>query len=398
MLTSDLTLSWQRGQRIGPRYLNVEDATYLQAAEELISLVQGHLGQRRAELDQALNEYVGVGTDYKILRGLIKLLLDRCLFETSCPKDPVEIRQALFLKARQHHPVIESTGLRQQVIVETAQELGCRPEAVIEGLYADLPEKQKLVGFAQLSARQLLEEYNLAQAQALLYRCVEMRLWVEPQQPAGYRQLFEAIKYYRLIHSIKGNSTKGYEIILTGPVSMFHRSQRYGVQMAVFLPALLECEGWRMRAEIETKRGRRFFELSSNQRQLRLLHSIKMASDDSLVERLLASWMKLSSAWSLEPCREVIDLGESAFVPDLVASHPKGEKVYLELLGFWTPRYLSQRLKEFEQSGFEDYLLVASEELRGSRERAGKLPSKVVIYKAAPDARAIQAALETKLN
>jgi hypothetical protein len=29
-------------------------------------------------LQQALDEYIGVGTDYKILRGLIKLLLDRC--------------------------------------------------------------------------------------------------------------------------------------------------------------------------------------------------------------------------------------------------------------------------------------------------------------------------------
>ena len=81
-----------------------------------------------------------------------------------------------------------------------------------------------------------------------------MRLWVEPQAPEGFRELFGAIKAYRLIHTVKGNSREGYEVRLDGPVSIFHRSQKYGIQMAVFLPALLLCKGWRMRAEIQAQR------------------------------------------------------------------------------------------------------------------------------------------------
>ena len=72
MLTSDLALSWQRGHHTGPRYINAEDANYLRVAEDLSQIVREHRGGRRAELEQALDDYIGVGTDYKILRGLIK--------------------------------------------------------------------------------------------------------------------------------------------------------------------------------------------------------------------------------------------------------------------------------------------------------------------------------------
>ena len=98
MLTADLAQSWQRGRLTGPRYIDPQDPDYLRDAKELISLFKAHEGRSRSHLEEALEDYVGLGTDYRILRGLIKLLLDRCAFETASPKDPVEIRRALFLK------------------------------------------------------------------------------------------------------------------------------------------------------------------------------------------------------------------------------------------------------------------------------------------------------------
>ena len=71
MLTADLAQSWQRGGRTGPRYIETEDADYLRDAAELIKLFIEHEGRARQELDAALEAYVGLGTDYKILRGLI---------------------------------------------------------------------------------------------------------------------------------------------------------------------------------------------------------------------------------------------------------------------------------------------------------------------------------------
>jgi len=392
MLTADLAMSWQRGRRTGPRYVEPDDAEFLQSAKDLIAIVNEHRGRRRAELDRALEEYVGVMTDYKIMRGLIKLMMDRCAFETASAIEPSEIRRALFFKARSCHPVSASEATRRQVIAETASEVGCAAEELIEYLYADLPDNQRLADFEEIGAVELLDRYNLAQAQALLYRSIEMRLQVEPQEPASLRRLFDAIKAYRLIHRIRGSPATGYDIRLSGPVSIFHRSQKYGVQMAVFLPALLLCKGWRMQAEIEVKKGgSASFELNSDQTRLRS-HYVTGDYDNPLVAKLLSGWSGAGDGWGMEACREVIDLGESAFIPDLAIRRPGGGKVYVEILGFWTPRYLSERLNEFERGGFTSFILAASEELMGSRDTMSKLPSNVILYKSSLNAEALRRA------
>jgi predicted nuclease of restriction endonuclease-like RecB superfamily len=394
LLTSDLAISRRRGKRIEPHYLAPTDKNYLQTASDLIAIVSQSLGLRRAELDEALQDYVGTGTDYKILRGLIKLLMDRCVFETSMAADPGEIRQKLFTKARTIHP-ISSTELRGQVIAEVATDLNTSADELIEHLYADLPANQRLMDFDEPTGDELIDTYNLAQAQALLYRSVEMRLWVEPQDATSYRQLFEAIKAHRLIHSISGSAARGYDIKLTGPVAMFHRSQKYGIQMAVFLPALLLCKGWRMRAEIDSKfGGENFYELTSDDRRLRSNHLNAPTFENQLAEKLKVSWQKTASDWQLAESREVIDLGETAFVPEFVLTNREGKRVYLEVLGFWTPRYLNERLEAFKRGHFENFILVVSEELRGSRDAPANWPVNVLMCKTGLNAKDVIARLQ----
>src|ERR671938_585223 len=229
MLTADLALCWQRGEQIRPRYIDTGDEEYLRASEDLV---------------------------------------------------------ALFLKARTLHPVVSEES-RARVVAEAARELACEPDVLTDALYADLPENQKLILFEPISPPDLLDLYNVAQAQALLYRAVEMRLWLEPQTAEGFRELFGAIKAYRLIHTVRGNSREGYEGRLDGPASIFQRSQKYGIQMAVFLPALLLCKGWRMRAEIQGRQNRvAYFELTSAQTQLRSHYPELTPYENPVVEKL----------------------------------------------------------------------------------------------------------------
>jgi uncharacterized protein len=397
MLTADLAQSWQRGGRCAPRYIDRRDADYLTDAGHLIRIFSEHEGRARRELDHALEEYVGTGTDYKILRGFIKLLTDRCEFETTSPVEPAEIRRALFTRARAHHPIAKDEGARAEVLREAALELSAPPEALLNGLYADLPENQRLSEFQPLTPEKLLDVYNLAQAQALLYHCVEMRLRVGPQAREDYRELFSAIKAYRLIHTIRGDALSGYELRLDGPVSMFHRSQKYGVQMAVFLPALLLCKGWEMRAEIASgKPGRptAIFELSSSQKRLQSHYLEGLADENPVIEKFAANWGKLETEWALEASREVIDLGESAFIPDFVLKHPSGRIFYLEVLGFWTPKYLANRLKEFEHARLKNFILAAWDELRGSRDPLTKIPPHALVFKRNLDPVAVELMME----
>ena len=245
--------------------------------------------------------------------------------------------------------------------------------------------------FEPLTAGELLDLYNVAQAQALLYRSVEMRLWLEPQAPEGFRELFGAIKAYRLIHTVKGSSREGYEVRLDGPASIFQRSQKYGIQMAVFLPALLLCKGWRMRAEIQGRRGgAAYFDLTSEQTRLRSHYPEITPYENPVVGKLAAAWARGTTGWTLEPSSVVIDLGDSAFIPDYVLRHAEtGAHVFLEVLGFWTPEHLRERLLEFDHAGLSNFILAAWDELRGTRDPMTNVPPNTIVFKRSLDPAAV---------
>lgn len=394
MLTADLALSYRRGEEIRPRQLNPADPRWLREAETLVRIFKEHAGHSRGRLDQALDEYVGAGTNYRVVRGLVKLLLDRSEFATETSVEPAELRRLVFAKARESHPLDGNEAARSRVTEEVARELSCAPEVVLAGLYADLPARQKLISFEEPDAAELIDRYNLAQAQALLYRSVRMRITVRPQAPDGYRALFGAIKAHRLIHSISGSADAGYLVDLDGPVSLFHRSQKYGVQMAVFLPDLLACAGWAMRAEIATRHDTAFFELDSERHNLRTHAPEAWGYENPVRDKLLESWGRFDTEWTLEPSREVVTIGASAFIPDFALRHPDGQFVHLELLGFWTPEHLATRLGELEAAGLRNFLLAAWEDLRGSRDPFAREDPHVVVFKRTLDPAAVEWAAE----
>ena len=248
MLTSDLSISYRRGEKIYPFLIKTDNENFQRDAENLVEIFKDSSGRTRGEIEHELEEYIGTGTDYNILRGLIKLLMDRSDFETSAPAEPIEIRQKVFLEARKFHPVLPDSEAKKEVFDLIASEFETDANSISANLYADLSAQQRLISFETIEAQNLLDNYNLAQAQAIFYRCVEMKIRVAPSDAANYRAIFGWIKHFGLIHSVNGNSEKGYEIILTGAASLFQRSQKYGIQMAVFLPALLLCGNWQMRA------------------------------------------------------------------------------------------------------------------------------------------------------
>ncbi len=383
VLTADLAISFKRKGKIHPRLIKTSAANYLRDAENLIAIFEEHEGKSRGKLESELENYVGTGTNYRILRGFIKLLTDRCEFETVSIAEPFEIRQKVFLEAKNFQPVLPGSKKREEVLEIAAEEFQTDAETIFGTLYADLPNQQNLTFFEEISAEDLLDRYNLAQAQALLYKCVEMKIKVSPSNTANYRAIFGAIKHFGLIHSISGDTKNGYQITITGAASLFHRSQKYGIQMAVFLPALLLTKDWEMTAEIHDKKyGNAIFELSSEQDVLSSCYFDEPEFENPLFEKLKQDWEKSSTTWSLEENKEVLDLGKTAFIPDFVLISPdKKKKAYLDILGFWTPKLIKKRLEQFEGTNFQNFILAASQELRGTRDEEHLQNKNIVFFK-----------------
>ena len=100
-------------------------------------------------------------------------------------------------------------------------------------LYADLPSNQPVLTFNTLSAERLLHRYNAAQVQGLLLHCNSLTLKLSDSMTAELRQLFKYLRFNQLLSTIR-KEEELYEITVDGPLNLFYKTKRYGMNLANF--------------------------------------------------------------------------------------------------------------------------------------------------------------------
>src|SRR5207253_5166156 len=119
--------------------------------------------------------------------------------------------------------------------------------------------------FKDISPKHLLERYNVALAQSILLRSTRVHVAIRGETPQRYRALLRRAKFHRLICEIEKTAPDSYRLHLDGPLSLFSATQKYGLQLALFLPAILQCSDFDLHADLRwgPQRSPRVFELSS---------------------------------------------------------------------------------------------------------------------------------------
>lgn len=416
MLTTDLLRVSSRKGTIAPRLIDPGDVWLTQLARRLITMFEAHMGQSRGELEGSLTQIFVSPQEELIKRGLIKLLEDSSVFEVACPVDPLEVRRVVFTQAARVHPVLnhhdgieppwaeddkedwdpleEVSPLpgpvsvwqptsRSAVLNRAASLLGITPEQVETGLYADLPQAHQLTTFETLEPQALLHRYNLALVQGILLRASLLSITVTCERQARYRQLFRAIKFHRLLYRLEPRGS-GWNIVLDGPLSLFKSSQKYGINMANFLPSLLHADSWELSAELlwGANKERRLLSLSSKDGLVPMgveKGTYRTREEVWFVERFAA--LK-SNPWTLDPHPPLVKLpGGQLVIPDYALRHPDGRVAYLEILGFWRRGSLEKRL-QLQREGSRPHLLLAvSSNLQGSVEALGEVPEGILYFR-----------------
>lgn len=378
MLTSDLLRTRIREGRVRPLYLDVTEDEAQARATRLVEIFRQHRGGPREPIEDAVTAVVGHGTDYLVWRGLAKLLFDRSEFETVSAVDPVEIRRGVFDVAAREGP-IDGPEARQAVFETVAEQLELAPEEVEEGLYADLEERQQLTSFDDIEPSELLERYNVALAQAVLYKAVRLQIELRSGDPNELRYLFQLLKFNRLMH--RASRVDGaYLIDVDGPASLFSRSRKYGIRMARFLPALLLLDDWSLHADLDWDDDERSFELDSEDG---LVSHYKakgqwVAEEERYFEERFDDH---DTDWSLERQARIVDLPDNeVLVTDYVMRSEDGREVWLEIVGFWRLAYLERRIEMLSEVDVP-LVLVVSERLKTGRAELDAAPPEVVFFK-----------------
>lgn len=392
MLNADLVRARRRGEELKLQALDKDTReAALELARTLVGLAEAHVGQTRSELDEAIDAVVGGAKDRKLAAGLAKLVWDRVELAEAVPHDPEELRHAIFSRSRE---VWAQTGEgerfdRAGVLAHVAAARGLGVDELERGLYADLREAHVVTAFPRMSAVRLVEAYDLAQPQAVLLRAVRVIVEVHSAIPGAYRTLFRKLKFLRLLTTITPLPKSGYRIEIDGPFSLFESSTRYGLALALALPAIRELDRWSLVADVRWGTERR--PLTCKLDGLGTVDSEAVHMSDEL-SALCEGLAALDSPWQAKPATEVLDLpGHGVCVPDLTFTHGKTKaQVHLEVLGFWSRDAVWKRV-ELVQAGLDHRIVFAvGQHLRVSEAALDDdLPGALYVYKRTMSPRAI---------
>jgi predicted nuclease of restriction endonuclease-like RecB superfamily len=394
MLTGKMVAVRYVRERIIPRYIEINDPEWREVAERLVTLFRSQQGQTRGQLEEELSELFGEGPGQIIHQGLAKLLEDRCEFEVVSGHPPEQVRAAVFRAAARRRlapadpeRMMETPFDRAAVLEEAAKELNLTPEAVEQSLFADLKSEQRLVCFNDISAEHLLQRYNVALAQAVLYRCTRLHVTIRNEPPQRYRQLLRRLKFHRLLCEMERVGENSWLLHVDGPLSLFSATQKYGLQLALFFPAVLLCRDFEVRAELSWGPQRKPKIFEATPRDGLVSH---YADAGTYVPPELALFVELFrkrvADWDIIEETEILPLGSAGFwVPDFRLVHKAtGRRVLFEVLGFWRRSSAEQHLARLRQHVTEPFLLAVSDQLHIEETELEGLPAEIHRFRNMP--------------
>ena len=367
MLTKDLLqYKIQKGQ-IYPQFIEPTDSGLLRIAEQLIDVFETSPNASRATLLESSKHIIDSTPGAPIVkRGLEKLLLDRTEFDTAPNEELIAFRHALFTETSRmlsQEQFADYADYQHKVSQITADKSPMEPTELSAKLYADLPSSQPILAFNTLSAERLLHRYNAAQVQGLLLHCNTLTLKLADSMTAELRQLFKYLRFNQLLSTIRKEGEL-YEITVDGPLNLFYKTKRYGMNLANFFVAVLHQPKWELTAEIQfrNKQGSRLsLDESCGIKPISQQFLAYIPEDIQLFQTMLQN---KTDDWQIRPGSQFLPLaGDFYCFPDYQLVHSSGVETAIELFHPWHQGHLIARLNTLAEQKDVSLILGVSKEL-----------------------------------
>jgi predicted nuclease of restriction endonuclease-like RecB superfamily len=338
-----------RGSAAVPRFVSDADRPWIRT---LIEECERAVARPVRELEARLRETIPGAPDDK--RKLVAhLLLGFARSRVASPVPPREARAALFMAAAR------GERARDEVISGTAADLGVSPAVLLDSLFADLPGERLAVPPRSLDPADVALRSNLALAQGLLARAHSVRISLEGNARAVVRHA--ALR--GLICAVtRGAAADGAHLELSGPYAIFRRTLLYGRALGAVVPVLAWTRRFELTAQCDVRGRAAMVTLASGDPIFPAAEPRRF--DSRVEERFARDFGRLAPEWTIVREPEPIDAGEHLFFPDF-AIHRRTDperRWLLEIIGFWTPEYLSRKLDRLRRARISNLILCIDEE------------------------------------
>lgn len=316
-----------------PAYLGNADLPWLRT---LLDEADRFRGRPRADLEARLGEPLPFEVaPWKVrLSGRVLLALEG---RPPRPEVPSRTVRAVVFGEAAHG------GPRDEVLERAASVLGLEARRIDEVLYADLPSQRPVPALgAELGPVELAQRVNLALVQALVARTRSMSI----RAIGGARDLVRHAKREGLLCTVRAApEAEGYCLDVSGPLALFKKTAVYARALAGLVPRLAWCRRYTLEALYEGDYGPRTVLVRSGDPIAPSREPVRY--DSALEERFAREFARLAPEWDVIREPEPVPVGETLVFPDfaLVSRVDPRRQWMLEIVGFWTPGYLAQKLE-----------------------------------------------------
>jgi predicted nuclease of restriction endonuclease-like RecB superfamily len=349
------------------------EATALPVLEKAILVYRRRVGDSLGQVRNAARAALdGLRPDR--VEPVVALLDDVATYEWPPASRQAERRLRIFEAAAARHPLLDAEAARAVLDGEFEPAPAGYAEAV-PLLYADYPEFHRLRAFPpRYTAADLRDDYDLAQAQALLYAATAVTV----ETRGDLKFIVQHARLARLLHRVE-RMRGGYRFHFDGPNSILRSTRAYGVDFARFLAALVQARDWRLEAQIRLRKDRPplAFRLSSND-GLRSRIRAPRLFDSTLEEAFGRKFGAERDGWRMDREAAVLESRGQILVPDFLFTHEDGTEVALEIVGYWTPEYLAEKFAKLAGVRGANLLVAVPERLALT---AGTPPAGVLSFK-----------------
>lgn len=340
---------------------------YLDLAEAMVEIYRTGINRTRRSLHRSVEELMP--EDKRRASALSKLLDEAGEFETDSTGRSARLRLQVFKQSA------GSACRAEEMKEKIANALGRPWEGIEAAMYADLPARHRLSRLhGTVDARALLCRYNVAQAQAALYRALRLRV----EATRDFKTILRHAKLARLLHCIHRQGLSRYVIDLSGPAAVLKPTTRYGVNMARFLPSLIACSGWSLDATLRTPWGGNVRLVLSERDGLESYLPPPPEYDSAVEEAFAKSFGTERNGWRLLREAEILHDAQTTFVPDFVLRRRDGRRVLFEIAGYWTQTYLARKREVLKRFRHHELLVAMPEKVVRN---GSSLPPWFMIYK-----------------
>jgi hypothetical protein len=302
--------------------------------------------------------------------------------------DARELRDAIVIEAQRARD--NDRFNRAHVIATVAEQFGISAAETDEHMFSDLPMERRLVLPDPIpDPKSLATQTNLAVAQGLLNvaSAVTIELY------GGARSVVRQVQLRRLLCTVERAKAEGVRLHVSGAFSLFRHTTMYGHALASILPLLLWCERFDLVARCMLRGRELNAHLSSRDP---IAHSQPPRQFDSrLEERFARDFARASLDWDLVREPEPFEAQGTLIFPDFAIIHRRdtSKRFLLEIVGFWTPDYLREKLRRLRHLSDTPLILCINRKLNCGE---GELPahSRIVWFQKRIEPGEVLAAME----